>query len=100
VFSRKPSEPTAPGDMPPTSTDPTRPNRLMKLIIVAAVSAWSSHGLLACASAQDRKRAAESTYLGQQLACVEKAETRTESEECRRKVRDSWRWPDAGDASR
>lgn len=43
-----------------------------------------------CSSQQTTPALAESTYLAQQLECVDKSMTRAESEECRRDVRKRW----------
>ena len=45
--------------------------------------------LLACSGPQ-KKAEAEASYLGQQLACVDKFDTRAAIDECRRLVRLQW----------
>lgn len=54
----------------------------MRAALVAAACLSACTGL--------KGAAAEATYLGQQLECVDQARTLVESDECRAKVRERW----------
>lgn len=48
-----------------------------------------------CGYLHDQKIQAESAYLAEQLACVDKSATKEESQACRQAVREKWAIQDA-----
>lgn len=76
------------GDEGDDSDDDGIPPPASLMLLVMAVAAGL--GATSCAMLQAEKAEAETTYLSQQLACVDEQKTREEIAACRRAVRERW----------
>ncbi len=66
------------------------------LIAILILLAFLVERSLGCASRAAKEAAAETTYIGQQMDCVEKFGVKQDIEDCRNAVKARWSVKDAG----
>ncbi len=67
------------------------------LILFLLVFAFIVSRLLGCLPVEAKRAAAEATYLGQQLECVDNLETKADIDGCRNSVKRRWARDAGGD---